>query len=540
MRNAAAAAFRLLALAGLGAFGVACGVEPADPASIDNAVEVRPRVVLDGLLELYAREQGNLNIAEVVFFAPEVAHALEVPGGHSARGSVDAEPLVFRYVSGSTDGFGDVLGAPRTWQLPQVGDLQVMFAPAPSATIDELSEETGIQLAPLVRQTAYVRGSVSVPDGTVRGFADSGSVDGGSADSGSADSGSDDSGSDDSGSDDSGERGETDPDTSPADSADSADGDVDDEDGASSEGDPDTSPADEEAESDPDTSPADGSGDGQNAAESDPDTSPADGDPDTSPASGMEGNAARRADDRPPTEKLTLAGRPSMTTVPFLFVLDGSFTVSRSLADLNLERLAPDDVLPIDLHVNLNELLNTARLNELDKRVHQATLQGSGQPIVLEAQVGSAVNLTIEASAAVKIRPTRGGIRVVGDHRERRTDWHADRRADVSGAALVPHHVHVMRCHDSFDLAVLHARSGSLRRRPATTTRLRGRIGASACHTERAARGTRGEEAVAASGPQVSRARWARAQIGTAGRMCRRRGRAQHRERPLCAHPVSR
>jgi hypothetical protein len=387
------------------AMAVGCAQDEREQEAAQAAsVTVHPRLVMDGLVDLAAREHGHVQVTEVVFHAPEVAREDSL-GVEPLVGPGIEDNLVFRYAIGANDGLGAILGGERQWRLGQDGELAFQFAPAEQGAVDALSLSTGVDLGALVGQTAFVRGTIAVERAAVRGFACGADLDG-DPDTSPADCGGFD------------DEADSDPDTSPADEAD---------------GDPDTSPADEadssadaagssadaaggddEADSDPDTAPADSDPDTA-PADSDPDTAPADSDPDTSPARSDEMSAARRRDDAfsaRPTVRLEDAR--TVTHVPFLLVIKDSFSLHRPVAELRVEELSPGEVLPIDLRVDMDALFSPQQIEALD-RVAQGA--GLSTTVVVEGSVDGAVRLELDAKAIKKAVQSGPGIRVTGDLR---------------------------------------------------------------------------------------------------------------------------
>jgi hypothetical protein len=349
---------------------------------------------MDGLFELAAREDGRVHIEEVLFHAPQVTidAASAAPRDLLSVDQDASDDLLFRYVIGSNDGFGDVIGGVREWPLSEDDDeLTFGFAPLPAERADELALAAGVSLDDLAGHTAIIHGTVTVKTASFTGFG-------------------------------CGEDEDGDPDTSPA--------------GCGrpdevADGDPDTSPADgDEADSDPDTSPAregdgadegDASETGRDVAESDPDTSPADSDSDTSPALGdavTHDGRAKKTD----RHARALSTGPALDMqdrgerVPSELVITSSFTLSRPIAELDLPTLEDGEVLPLDLHVQMNELFSKERVDALDKSARAGT-----QTVVMEVSGEGAIGITLN-DGAVKtkaVRPDRpAGIRVTRDPRK--------------------------------------------------------------------------------------------------------------------------
>lgn len=349
----------------VGAMAIGCGTEPGSQGS--RAVAVQPRVIVDGMVELGAVAEGvagaSLIIDEVLFHAPVVRVQ---DGGATVDDLLSAEdPLLFRYEAASSDGFGDVVGAERRWNISDAhadGDLIVGFAPL---GITDRLEDTGVDLSSLAGHTATVHGYVLMSSPDAAGL------------------------------------------------------------GNDCEGDPDGNPAaceqsssDEDTEGDPDGNPSEGDPDG-NPSEGDPDGNPAksDGDPDGNPSDGPETEGEREGEvvRNDSSEGVRAQDqRVLRERVPFLLVLNRSFSLRVPVAGLFESALGEDQVRPLELRVPLDELLSEEVVAFLAKK---ATDDVRGQIVVEipEAQVGLDVdNKGVER----RIRTDVGGsgIRVVDRH----------------------------------------------------------------------------------------------------------------------------
>lgn len=357
----------------VGAMTIACGTEAELTGS--RAIAVQPRVVVDGMVELGAVAAGvadaSLIIDEVLFHAPTV----EVREGETVVDDLLAaeDPLLFRYDASSSDGFGDVVGGERRWIVSEQntdGDLFVGFAPL--AVTDQLVS-TGVDLTGLTGHTATVHGYMLMSAPDAAGLSNSAC--------------------------------EGDPDGNPAACAESG--------GENSEGDPDGNPS----EGDPDGNPAEGDPNGNpakgDAAEGDPDGNPAEGDPDGNPSEEeVEGRREGESLRQELGENVRVTdGRVLRERVPFLLVMNRSFSLRVPVAGLFENVLAEDEVRPLELHVRLDELLSEEVLAFLAKK---ATDEERGEIVVEipEAEVGLDVdNKGVERRVRAEV--SGGGIRVI-------------------------------------------------------------------------------------------------------------------------------
>ena len=341
----------------------ACAVDEGAPCQEGAlALAVQPRVVMDGLVQLGAREDRIL-VDEVLFHAPTVTlrDGEQVLEDVLATDPLHHDALLFRYEVTSADGFGDVLGGERSWSIGGRGDLVFGFEPfnLDSPRLQKLEGATQVNLEELVGHTAVVHGYMMRSAATSTGFSK--------------------------------DPLEGDPDGNPAQTADQA------------EGDPDGNPAD--TEGDPDGNPAHPKGEG---------------DPDGNPSQNTESRAKGHHIDHGLVAQSGngLVGVHShgraQERVPFFLVLDATFPLR-----VPVDGLAPvgaDEVLPIDLHVQLDALITDDLLAQLDA---QATDSATGA-IVVQLPDASAVGIDVQ-TAGVKHRAreaaTSSGIRVVGDRR---------------------------------------------------------------------------------------------------------------------------
>lgn len=337
----------------VGALAIACGTDAELTGS--RAIAVQPRVVVDGMVELGAVAAGvadaSLIIDEVLFHAPTV----EVREGETVVDDLLAaeDPLLFRYDASSSDGFGDVVGGERRWIVSEQntdGDLFIGFAPL--SVTDQLVS-TGVDLTGLTGHTATVHGYMLMSAPDAAGLSNN-----------------------------------------------------------ACEGDPDGNPAN--SEGDPDGNPSEGDPDG-NPAEGDPDGNPAkgEGDPDGNPSEEevegrREGESLRQELDE---NVRATDGRVLRERVPFLLVLNRSFSLRVPVAGLFEDVLAEDEVRPLELHVRLDELLSEEVLAFLAKK---ATDQERGEIVVEipEADVGLDIdNKGVERRVRAEV--SSGGIRVI-------------------------------------------------------------------------------------------------------------------------------
>jgi hypothetical protein len=178
------------------------------------------------------------------------------------------------------------------------------------------------------------------------------------------------------------------------------------------------------ADGDPDGNPAHP---GQTNGDGDPDGNPAknaDGDPDGNPASGTDGgNSGKHVDtgaEHGLTAQAQSAGYRSYTATPFTLVLDDNFALGVPVEQLLARPEGDGEVLPIDLHVAVDRLLDddtiAAILRAMDR---EAGSSAAGGVVVHGASIRQAVDIDVQSAVAVHVKETvsSGGIRVVGDHR---------------------------------------------------------------------------------------------------------------------------
>jgi hypothetical protein len=366
----------------------ACG----GPATGDvgaGMVAVQPRLVVDGTVELGARSTREWQIVldDVLFFAPEARHER---GGSGVALTEADDALLFRYDPRSHDGFGGVVGGERHWEVSPEGELVFRFAPldGDAPTVEKLEDDSGVTLDSLAGHTAVVHGTLvaqraTAGDAAIGDGADpcDGAPDGNPASCGT------------------GEVSEGDPDGNPAEPT------------PASDGDPDGNPAKSDGkvdEGDPDGNPAK--------------PVPVDGDPDGNPSKPIPG-----ADDDEDVRKGALAAAPlhddsdnvallQRARVPFEVVLNKSFELRVPAEDLFADALARDEVMPIDLHLQLDELFS----DDLVRVLNNLAAKESERGIVVEAPQASArglVSLDVSSEGVRKSRRqavTGSGIRVTG------------------------------------------------------------------------------------------------------------------------------
>lgn len=398
-----AATLSLSALA-VSALAGACAAPLDGPP---RAIPVQPRLLVDGAMQLHARVD-RVVIDEVLFHAPAVSLVEE---GHLLANVLEGDergPLLFRY-DVTSDGFGDILGGERRWVLDPaahgLSDLVFGFEPfhPDAATLAALEEQTGVPLAALAGHTASVHGYLllradsSSTAGTSSAFSTScdGDPDGNPAapPSGCAGGGGG-----------AGARSDGDPDGNPSKPTAGT--------GDRGDGDPDGNPArprsDDTADGDPDGNPAR------------PKTGAADGDRDGDP----DGNPARITDDDGdhlskaqshggPGGPVGAAPMVGGQRVPFVLVLNDELALAVPVQSLLEGSLGPDEVLPIDLHVRLDELISDELLATLDE---EAADQDKGL-IVVEVPANGTVEIEVSGHGVHRVgreAVSTGGIRVVG------------------------------------------------------------------------------------------------------------------------------
>ncbi len=453
---------------------IACGAPPEgvlEPAQ--SLQRVRPRVVLDGLIELSARTGGRIFVDEVLIHAPDVEL---LDDGQSTSiletDPSDSGPLLFRYSADTGAAGASASAHQRTWDLSDFGrspDSALMFSFAPFSadqdTSEELEARVGYEVAGLSGYTALVSGYVAVdapglgqgddtllyqasgdPDGAPArplGNRLSGDPDGAPARPEDTIKG--------------GETTSGDPDGAPA------SGDPDgapasgDPDGAPASGDPDGAPASGDpdgapASGDPDGAPADGEDDDDDdeaiddgddstpvdmehvAGSGDPDGAPASGDPDGAPASGDPDGAPA---DNPPANHSQTAmggsfGPESSQGVshrelrPFVIVFDTRFDLKIPAASVLHKDLKTSDgrtrVVPIDLHVDTDTLFSE-RVLELLEAVNAEQSDPSVPAIVILNDDQNSFNVEAEPPTEIPDEQETGNggggdpLMVTGDRR---------------------------------------------------------------------------------------------------------------------------
>jgi hypothetical protein len=356
----------------MGAVALACALgcgAPADGAyGDDDVVTVRPRVAIDGLIELSSRTAGRLFVDEVVIHAPlvEVREGGAVLANVLATDPHDSSALFFRYALAEAGASHSAIAGERQWRLNPPGAtdgsrLVFGFSPFTSTPsgLEELAARYGYDFGDLEGYTAYVHGYVAVDDGPalLTSFAAG------------------------------------DPDTDPAKGHDAA-------------GDPDTDPAKgHDAAGDPDTDPAKGK--------------PVAGDPDTDPARSLVHRASMDFGERGPVD-LSPSGRTGQL-VPFLLVFEDGAEIGVPLLHMGRASLGDDEYLPIELHVDVNRLLSRDRLDDLQAEA-KAVLAGRSGRITLPmaaAEASAALELQLQPEQ-VRERPgtpSSPGLDVQGDRR---------------------------------------------------------------------------------------------------------------------------
>lgn len=369
----------LFALLGLGG---ACGGFSPEGGVHEDVITVRPRVALEGLIELSARTDGRLFVDEVVFHAPAV-HIHDGPFPIADLLATDpdgADPLFFRY--SLAEGGSEAIANERRWQLGSLAaldaaDISFGFAPfAPSrAELSEMQARTSWDLALLSGYTAYIHGYVSVTPADLGLRETKGSFGHGQQRF-----------------------------------------------AGDSEGDPARGQGERlagDAEGDPARTRDDCErlvGD----AEGDPARSA--GDPEGDPAR-SKGSRSASFDDR--QRRDGVIGRPGASSdgelVPFLLVFDGAAELRVPVAELGLAELDEDEFLPIDLHVNVNALLPDHRLADLDGEAAEVVRGATDNAIaILEVdprEVGRSFALDLDTARKRKPTEEKPRLQLTGDPR---------------------------------------------------------------------------------------------------------------------------
>jgi hypothetical protein len=335
-------------------------------------VVVRPRVVVDGTVELSDRTAGRVQLSGIAAHADEARVAI-------ADGGVvvdDSDPLFFSFSPTRPE---DQVAAERLWSLPvEGGDLRVGFAPA---DVDSIAHAP-FDAAELSGHTVVITGTIAItPTDGVRGLRadDIGDID---PDGTPAD-----------------QVGEVDPDGTPADGV--------------GEVDPDGTPADQggghHGDVDPDGTPADVDPDGTPAdqvGEVDPDGTPAI-DPDGTPAIGgaarwRESVTAAKKKRQRPTAQGSFADR-SQVRVPFTLTVDGAFEHHTTLDADAIAAVGDGEVLPIDLRFQAGAFFDTERLAVLEQLAREAVADGDEEGAALQVSAATTARVVkVEVKRTVK------------------------------------------------------------------------------------------------------------------------------------------
>jgi hypothetical protein len=330
----------------------ACVAE--QPVSTRDIV-VRPRVVVDGTVELSDRTGGRVQLSGIT------AHA------HNARvatddGSVvvdDVDPLFFRFSPTRPE---DQLAAERLWSLPvDGGELRVGFGPASDAHV----AQAPFDAATLTTHTVVITGTIALaPSDQVDGFA-------------------------------SDDVAEVDPDGTPAIPGI----------GTESEVDPDGTPAipgtGTESEVDPDGTPAiPGTG---TESEVDPDGTPA------MPGGDRADGAFKTASKKRPMSGGALSGRPQLR-VPFTLTVDGAFDHQTALDADAIAAVDAGEVLPIDLRFQAAAFFDAERLMVLERLAAEALADGNETGAALQVSASTTARaVRVEAKRTVR-RPVEAAV----------------------------------------------------------------------------------------------------------------------------------
>jgi len=391
-----------------------CAADVDDEASFAGLTRVRPRVVVDGLIELSGLTDGRLFVDEVVIHAGTTE--LRARDGAvvdllatdpSAQGS-----LVFRYKLGHSAASSTSCGVERDWDLSSgdtASDLVFGFSPFDGATLGDaaggmptLGSLDDVDLSVLDGATALIHGFVSVPadDANVTALAATGdgTVSGGDPDGAPGKAPARDTG-DASGGDPDGAPGKTGGLTSGGD-PDGAPGRTGSNDGSTEGGDPDGAPGK--------------SGGFAQVSGGDPDGAPgkigpgidgtvAGGDPDGAPGRTHEATASA-APGMPAGNPFAGGGpsigaptKPGDVLVPFVLLLDERFSLAIPFA--SLRAVGRDEVLPIDLHLDAQGLFTQSLLDVLLVRAADdsqddgaVTLSVDGEGTLFDVTVASPVS----------------------------------------------------------------------------------------------------------------------------------------------------
>ena len=398
----------------------ACERESGNLDVVD--ITVRPRVVLDGTVELSDRSDGRVVIDRILAHAGQ-ASVTATSLGNLGAVLVDDEALLFSY-SPRTE--GDQEAAERTWTVPADGAmLRMGFSPAESSSI----VGAPFDVDGLLNHTLVVQGSIALMVDDVTGYGFGYDLDGdpdgtpARPTNGVAESDPDGTPAD------PGQYGESDPDGTPAKPtngvaesdpdgtpAHPGNGDVDpdgspaDMGGALGDNDPDGTPAcPDPSDNDPDGTPArkvDGKVDGK-FADVDPDGSPA-MDPGSIAGRGLTSDKMKSKAHHA-TMKGATAGR-HMVRVPFTIYIDGAFDYDVAISSQEIAAIGEDQVLPIDLRFPAAALMTAERLAVLEQLANESLEDGTedqGASLAVSA-TSTAPVLEVEVHTAVKreVRPS--------------------------------------------------------------------------------------------------------------------------------------
>jgi hypothetical protein len=393
------------------------------------AVDVHPRVVLDGSVELSDRTRGRIFVHEVVAHAAAAELTAAVAGALPEALLTDDDSLLFRYHADDASGFGALADGVRTWLLPASGaSLRVGFAPLSAARADVLATKNGVPLDDLVGHSAIVRGTIALTitsDGGWSGFGagqdrDFVDPDGSPAVPGDT-------------------VGETDPDGAPITPADEEQTDPD---GAPAEPvDPDGSAAAPDADVDPDGSPAAPGGDvgdidpdggpatPAGPSSTDPDGAPGVIDPDGSPArtadrSSLSMTLDRIANNGRQAQKGAQARTTQVVRVPFVLAIEDEFLLQALIGSDAILDVKDGEVLPIDLHLSVSRLFSAERVAQL-QALALAFLadpqEDEAVSVAVDMGVQRVLGVVVDAVGVRRpqqdLRQTAGRIAVTGDLR---------------------------------------------------------------------------------------------------------------------------
>jgi hypothetical protein len=346
-----------------------CAVEP-EAINARNVI-VRPRVVVDGSVELSDRTQGRVLLDRITAHAEAARVVTETADGDLVVVD-DHDPLFFSYAPSHPEAQA---AAEREWSLPvDGGALRVSFAPATRSSV----EHAPFEVDGLHGHTFVIEGSIAIDTGS--GVSDDFGFDAfGHDDSVAA----------------------VDPDGTPADV---------DPDGTPAEGDdaeidPDGSPADV----DPDGSPADVDPDGSPARSGqvgsvDPDGTPAI-DPDGSPAATVESSRAAAVlsakKKRQTQMQGSMAGRAQLR-VPFTLTVDGAFEHQAEIGADALADVGDGEALPIDLRFQAAAFFDAARVSVLEALAAEAVAHGDESANLQVSAASTASVVDVQAERTVR------------------------------------------------------------------------------------------------------------------------------------------